>query len=179
MLYENALSNKLSDPLCTSVWHTHEYIPLHGLVHQAHIRYRFRSVHTGIHMGCIWDAHRVVTSFVMPFGVSCILLVYTQDILSIYLSIVVRLCKGHTPVCKGHAPACKGHTPVLSLSPPHYIQLDCRSAVGALHTWAMGGKSPVWFRPLVVRILFLGLFTAAIMFLRVTIMKAELPVFTV
>ena len=59
------------------------------------------------------------------------------------------------------------------------LNLDCKSAVQALQTWAKEGKAPLWFRPLVTRTLLLGLFVAAIMFLRVTIMKAELPVFTV
>lgn len=60
-----------------------------------------------------------------------------------------------------------------------YVQLDCTLAVKALQTWVKEGKAPSWFRPLVIRTFLLGMFVAAIMFLRVTIMKAELPVFTV
>ena len=59
------------------------------------------------------------------------------------------------------------------------FQMDLSSAMQLLHTVELQKKVPKWFRSLLIRALLLLAFTVTVMVVRVKIMKAELPVFTV
>ena len=71
------------------------------------------------------------------------------------------------------------HTFSITTALSLYLQLDLWTVLATLLSTTPGKQSlPKWLRPLLVRGTLLAGFTVAIMFMRVKIMKAELPVFT-